>query len=174
MSSGEIPERLRRSSNSLFEMMSRAVGHEVDATFSNLDFRTDPGGGEPDRITGKGEAASFGMDASHRGGDPGFVRLIFQFETNAQFQETLFTTLTGKCNEHFVEIESARSYPVRGMSSSGVLREHGEPQERTGPVGNPPISSWTYDEFTVYFESDLVITTVAGEDRLPTELVEAQ
>lgn len=50
--------------------------------------------------------------------------------------------------------------PVRGMSTTQVLGQFGLPQSRTGPVGEPPISSWRYPEYTVYFESDTVIHSV--------------
>ena len=70
----------------------------------------------------------------------------------------------------FRDIEQQRGLPIRGMSSKSVLSQYGEPDSRTGPVGDPPISTWYYQEFNVYFEHHLVITTVAGEDRLPTKL----
>ncbi|MEJ2178697.1 MAG: hypothetical protein P8Y12_12410 [Gammaproteobacteria bacterium] len=37
-------------------------------------------------------------------------------------------------------------------------------------MGNPPISSWHYQDYKVYFEYDLVITTVADDDQLPASL----
>ncbi len=50
--------------------------------------------------------------------------------------------------------------PVRGMSTTQVLEQFGLPQSKTGPVGEPPISSWRYPQYTVYFESDTVIHSV--------------
>jgi hypothetical protein len=70
----------------------------------------------------------------------------------------------------FVSIEKTRSYPVRGQSRDQVRRKHGDPDGKKSPVGDPPISSWVYPEFIVYFERDLVITTVASEDGLPSTL----
>lgn len=50
--------------------------------------------------------------------------------------------------------------PVRGMSQETVLSTFGEPHSMTRPVGNPPISKWVYEEYTVYFESSVVIHSV--------------
>jgi len=53
--------------------------------------------------------------------------------------------------------------PGRGMGKEAVQKQFGQPIKRTAPVGNPPISSWQYDLFTVYFESDYVIHAVVNE-----------
>ena len=74
----------------------------------------------------------------------------------------------------FQEIESQRGLPVRGMSSEKVRSNYGEPISQKGPVGSPPISVWIYGEFNVYFEHNLVITTVSKQDFLPTELNQIQ
>lgn len=50
--------------------------------------------------------------------------------------------------------------PTRGMSATQVLEQFGLPQSKTDAVGEPPISSWRYPEYTVYFESDTVIHSV--------------
>ncbi len=50
--------------------------------------------------------------------------------------------------------------PIRGMSVETVLNEFGEPNSMTAPVGDPPISKWSYDNYTVYFESSVVIHSV--------------
>jgi hypothetical protein len=74
----------------------------------------------------------------------------------------------------FADLESSRGYPVRGASTSAVLEKYGEPEMRNEPVGVPPISVWKYPEFSVYFESELVITSVAEKDHLPRELKQIQ
>ncbi len=43
----------------LFEMMSKMIGKEVDVTFDDLEIRVTGRQDDPDKITGKGEAASF-------------------------------------------------------------------------------------------------------------------
>ena len=47
--------------------------------------------------------------------------------------------------------------PTNGLSMQAVAAKFGEPAEKIGPVGEPPISRWIYDGFTVYFEHNLVI-----------------
>lgn len=50
--------------------------------------------------------------------------------------------------------------PTRGMSEDAVLDSFGEPLSMGAPVGQPPISKWLYENFTVYFESGVVIHSV--------------
>ncbi len=70
----------------------------------------------------------------------------------------------------FVSVERERGLPVRGASRASVRQAHGEPAGSSPAVGDPPISSWVYPTFIVYFEHDLVITTVADDDSLPSRL----
>ncbi|EIK45329.1 hypothetical protein O59_002007 [Cellvibrio sp. BR] len=51
--------------------------------------------------------------------------------------------------------------PAKGMIKASVQAAFGEPLETTPAKGEPPISSWKYSEFVVYFEHDHVIHTVA-------------
>lgn len=53
-----------------------------------------------------------------------------------------------------------RDLPSNGLSKSEVEQRYGRPNERRAPVGEPPISRWLYDEYSVYFEHDLVIESV--------------
>jgi len=50
--------------------------------------------------------------------------------------------------------------PLKGMPMAQVRQMHGEADEVIGPVGDPPITRWVYDRFTVYFEYSHVIHTV--------------
>ena len=50
--------------------------------------------------------------------------------------------------------------PRRGISMDKVLEQFGEPEDRRGPVGEPPITEWNYGSFRVYFEHNLVLHTV--------------
>jgi hypothetical protein len=52
------------------------------------------------------------------------------------------------------------SRPTRGMTAANVEAKFGEPESRKAPVGDPPISSWEYKDFVVYFEYDRVIHAV--------------
>ncbi len=47
--------------------------------------------------------------------------------------------------------------PVNGQTMDMVHARFGAPIEELAPVGDPPITRWVYDKFTVYFERDRVI-----------------
>jgi len=51
--------------------------------------------------------------------------------------------------------------PVNGQSMEQVRASLGNPIEIKGPVGIPAITTWEYNGFSVYFENNLVITSVA-------------
>lgn len=55
--------------------------------------------------------------------------------------------------------------PKTGISKNQVLNKYGEPLSRKPAVGEPPISSWEYEKFTVYFEYDHVIHSVLKVDQ---------
>ncbi len=50
--------------------------------------------------------------------------------------------------------------PVQGMTMASVEQKFGQPQQKSAPVGEPPITRWTYSDFVVYFEHNLVIHSV--------------
>lgn len=50
--------------------------------------------------------------------------------------------------------------PARGATKSGVESNFGTPLSKDAAVGDPPISSWEYADFTVYFEYDRVLHSV--------------
>lgn len=50
--------------------------------------------------------------------------------------------------------------PKTGQSQDSVKQQFGNPIDWTNPVGDPPITKWTYGEFVVYFEYDHVIHSV--------------
>ena len=55
--------------------------------------------------------------------------------------------------------------PVRGQSKQAVQTKFGQPKAMSKPVGEPPISSWTYKDFTVYFEYNHVIHAVLNHSQ---------
>ncbi|WP_372981618.1 hypothetical protein [Marinobacter sediminum] len=57
------------------------------------------------------------------------------------------------------------STPQIGMSQASVRAKWGAPMEIQGPVGEPPISQWYYQDFIVYFENDRVLHTVLKPKR---------
>lgn len=50
--------------------------------------------------------------------------------------------------------------PRRGSSKEQVKAHFGDPVSTTPAVGEPPISSWEYPDFTVYFEYNHVLHSV--------------
>lgn len=50
--------------------------------------------------------------------------------------------------------------PTRAMNMAQVKQKFGEPKQEFPWVGDPPITRWVYENFTVYFEHDLVLDTV--------------
>jgi len=52
-------------------------------------------------------------------------------------------------------------FPKMGTSKQQVKNQFGEPVKENPAKGKPPISNWEYAEFTVYFEYDHVIHSVA-------------
>ncbi len=50
--------------------------------------------------------------------------------------------------------------PQNGQKMENVETQFGTPIERVGAVGEPPIIKWVYQEFTVYFENDIVLHSV--------------
>ncbi len=54
--------------------------------------------------------------------------------------------------------------PRRGTSKENVRSRFGEPLSISGPVGDPPITRWEYQNFSVYFEYDLVLHSVLKQE----------
>ena len=50
--------------------------------------------------------------------------------------------------------------PKSGLTMDQVTAKFGEPSQKIAPVGDPPISRWVYDKYTVYFENNRVIHSV--------------
>jgi len=60
--------------------------------------------------------------------------------------------------------------PKRGTTKAEVERRFGAPLTQQPAVGNPPISSWDYENYRVYFERDLVLHTVLKGTATPAPL----
>ena len=50
--------------------------------------------------------------------------------------------------------------PENGSSMEQVGMQYGEPASFSAAVGDPPISRWDYDGWSVYFEYEMVLFTV--------------
>jgi hypothetical protein len=58
--------------------------------------------------------------------------------------------------------------PLNGQSKAEVEAAFGAAQTTTDPVGDPPITRWTYQRWTVYFEFDHVLFTVLNKGEVIT------
>ena len=59
------------------------------------------------------------------------------------------------------QVVSNSSMPTRGLSKSQVESRFGQPGAKQGPVGNPAIYRWDYNQYSVFFENNIVIHSVA-------------
>lgn len=59
--------------------------------------------------------------------------------------------------------------PDNGLSKADVESKFGAPKQKHNAVGNPPISRWDYETYSVYFEHDRVLYSVL----LPGEVVDS-
>jgi hypothetical protein len=57
--------------------------------------------------------------------------------------------------------ESQIERPKRGSTMDAVEKHFGAPVSRHPTVGQPPITRWDYNGFSVFFEHDRVIHAVA-------------
>lgn len=64
-------------------------------------------------------------------------------------------------------VEKLPTMPERGTTKDSVRQRLGDPVREVPAVGDPPISRWVYDQFTVYFEYDRVLHSVKHRDRNP-------
>ncbi|MEN1728702.1 MAG: hypothetical protein AAGJ52_09700 [Pseudomonadota bacterium] len=62
-----------------------------------------------------------------------------------------------------------RDLPVNGLTMTEVREQYGDPEDRAGPVGQPPITRWVYGDYSVYFEHDIVIESVLHREAVIRE-----
>ncbi len=60
--------------------------------------------------------------------------------------------------------DAASVAPTKGMTMDKVAQIHGQPRTVRDAIGDPPITRWVYDEYTVYFEHKHVIHSVITRD----------
>ena len=59
-----------------------------------------------------------------------------------------------------VNSEEGLPRPMRGMSMDQVTQRYGQPATEYPQVGEPPITRWDYDSYSVFFEYQYVLTSV--------------
>ena len=67
-----------------------------------------------------------------------------------------------------VKREAAAPMPSRGLTMAQVESRYGAPVSKSAPVGgeaptHPPITRWSYPDYTVYFEHDHVVHSVLNK-----------
>ncbi len=55
---------------------------------------------------------------------------------------------------------SLAAMPRNGITMQEVEMQAGAPKSKSAPVGQPPITRWDYDGYSVYFENNRVLHTV--------------
>ncbi len=86
-----------------------------------------------------------------------FIFLILLFgAANAQADNLLIDAIYNEPPNR----TGALPRPTRGMAMANVEQRFGPPAYKSPWVGDPPITRWAYDQFTVYFENDRVIRAV--------------
>ena len=66
------------------------------------------------------------------------------------------------------KLEAAKAeMPTRGMSMDRVQGNFGAPRSVSGPVGEPPITRWDYEDFVVVFEYRHVVHSVVRHAQPP-------
>ena len=76
-----------------------------------------------------------------------------------------FFTLPADSQADVLLIEEVRqaeamTLPANGINKQDVRAKFGEPVQIHAAVGDPPISRWDYEHWSVYFEYDLVLSSV--------------
>jgi len=56
--------------------------------------------------------------------------------------------------------ENRPEFPQNGLTMATVRQQFGEPLKEHPAIGEPPITRWDYQNYTVFFENKQVITAV--------------
>ena len=83
------------------------------------------------------------------------IALSITISSCLAFAETVYVPLGQQGGD-----KQAIARPELGLTKTQVEHQFGQPRDWREAVGEPPISSWIYDNFTVYFEYEYVIHSV--------------
>ncbi len=89
----------------------------------------------------------------------GICILVFLLMATLQIQTAIAEEIRIPVGEQ-AKTQPAVDMPTKGMSKERVKSLFGEPREEVPAKGQPPISRWKYQEFTVYFDNNTVIHCV--------------
>lgn len=65
-----------------------------------------------------------------------------------------------------MQTATAQELPQRGASMASVEQQFGAPVKKHAPVGNPPITRWDYQNYSVFFEGNTALHAVSHERSL--------
>lgn len=114
------------------------------------------------RITAKRERVS-----SPVSGSMGEVQMLNRIQTVMQAVAcSIALLLSGNAlAQSPASSDSFRGLPPAGADMTEVEKVMGPPRQMIPPVGEPPITRWVYDDYTVYFEYDRMIHAVSNTKR---------
>jgi len=78
---------------------------------------------------------------------------------------TVLALATAVCWPTAAWAAKGEQVPARGLSKAEVRAQFGEPERTRPAVGQPPISRWDYNGFSVYFENDTTLHSVREQGR---------
>jgi len=81
------------------------------------------------------------------------------------FNSNADVLLINLINKEPVNSASGIPRPTHGQSMEQVKVHFGEPIKAYKSIGEPPITRWNFDQFSVYFEHDLVIHSVVKKPK---------
>ena len=87
------------------------------------------------------------------------VQIVQPEESALRTNQNQIPPTTASVAVKYLEGEDG-SRPMRGTTQAQVESKFGSPVSKKAAVGDPPISRWEYQDFTVYFEYDRVIHAV--------------
>ena len=79
--------------------------------------------------------------------------------------QTLLLINSGPALADVLLVDSIQSAPQiqtprNGLTMSQIRQQFGNPKAELPAVGEPPISRWEYDGYSVFFENDLALHSV--------------
>ncbi|PCH84968.1 MAG: hypothetical protein COB26_10030 [Piscirickettsiaceae bacterium] len=91
--------------------------------------------------------------------------LLACFALLTSYSATADTLLIDIINKEPANNASGLLRPHHGQTMLSVESHHGAPIGKSVPIGNPPITRWTYPGFSVYFEHNYVIHSVVNKPK---------
>jgi len=95
------------------------------------------------------------------------MRIILSFAVLATLGVAPSVVVAQQTSNESSTVSASMSLPTGGMTMAKVRDSYGNPTLERPAVGDPPITRWEYEGYTVYFEHQLVITSVSDAEIAP-------